>query len=121
MSTKSVLIVEDDIGIRDLLEDILTEEVKCSVSVASDGYAALLLLHKTVPDLFLLDYRLPGEINGAELICRIRAIKVFQETPIILMSACFFWEYPSVLGVRFLRKPFELDRFLQIVQEEIGV
>lgn len=120
MSTKSILIVEDDKDIRDLLEDIIKEEIKCKVFGVSNGNAALLMLHKIAPDLFLLDYRLPGNINGVELIYRIRSIRIFENTPIILMSACLFWEHPGVHGVRFLRKPFELGIFLEVVEQSLS-
>lgn len=117
--TKTILIVEDDNHIRDLLEDILKEEIKCNVFGASDGHTALLLLHKVTPDLFLLDYRLPYGINGINLIYHIRSVNTFEHTPIILMSACLDLKLPIVQGVRFLRKPFELDILLRLVQEDM--
>jgi DNA-binding response OmpR family regulator len=114
MSSKRILIVEDDIAIRDTLKVVIEEEMMYQVLLALDAETALDMLQAVAPDLFLLDYRLPG-MNGVQLIWHIRAIKTHKQTPIILMSACLFWE--SVNGVRFLRKPFDLDVFLQVVEE----
>ncbi len=57
---KSILIVEDDAGIRDTLEDILQEETIHQVFLAEDGETALNILETAAPKLFLLDYKLPG-------------------------------------------------------------
>ncbi len=119
MATKSILIVEDDQDIRAILEEIIREEIKCSVYGVSNGHEALFLLNAMMPHLFLLDYRLPGNMNGVELIYLIREEEIFCKTPIILMSACLALKPPALEGVRFLRKPFELDLFLRMVQEEI--
>jgi DNA-binding response OmpR family regulator len=119
MST--ILIVEDDQDIRELLRDILEEEIKCRVFGVSDGDEALFLLNEIVPHLFLLDYRLPGNINGIELIYSIRDVEIFKKTPIILMSACLSFEPPTMQDVSFMRKPFELDIFLRLVQERICI
>lgn len=115
MSSKSILIVEDDVAIRETLELVLKEETAYQALLAPDAETALTLLPIAAPDLFLLDYRLPG-MNGIGLIDRIREIKAFEHTPIILMSAGHFWTREP-RDVRYLAKPFELDQFLRVVEE----
>lgn len=115
MLNKSILIVEDDIAIRDTLKAVIEEEAMCQTLFAPDAETALSLLQTITPDLFLLDYRLP-RMNGVELIDRIRAIKACEHTPIILMSAGHFWTRDP-RDVRYLPKPFDLDQFLRVINE----
>lgn len=118
MLNKSILIVEDDIAIRDTLKAVIEEEAMCQTLFAPDAETALSLLQTITPDLFLLDYRLP-RMNGVELIDRIREIKEHEQTPIILMSAGRFWT-KKPRDVRYLAKPFDLDDFLHAVEESLG-
>jgi len=70
------------------------------------------------PSLFLLDYRLP-DINGLELLDHIRRIKGYEQTPVVLMSASLSRENITRDHLRYLRKPFDLDRLLQMVEEAL--
>jgi CheY-like chemotaxis protein len=119
-TAKSILIVEDDSGIRDTLEEILQEETIHQIFLAQDGETALKMLQTAMPDLFLLDYRLP-DINGLELLDHIRRIKGYEQTPVVLMSASLFRENIAGQHLRYLRKPFDLDRLLQMVEEALIV
>src|SRR5260370_1269254 len=62
---KTVLIVDDDEGMRDTLTAILKRE--CRVPRVSSGEAALPILNREDVDLMLLDVRLPG-ISGFEVL-----------------------------------------------------
>lgn len=115
MSSKSILIVEDDAAILNVLKDVLEEETSYQPLPAPDAEKALSMLQTIAPDLFLLDYRLPG-MNGVELIDRIREIKAHEQTPIVLMSACLS-KISKPRDVRYLAKPFELDTFLHLIDE----
>jgi DNA-binding response OmpR family regulator len=117
MSTKSILIVEDDISIRDVLSDVIEGETPYHAFVAQDGETALNMLQNIAPDMFLVDYRLPG-MNGVQFIDRIRKCKKYQHTPIVIMSACQSW-LENLRGTRYLAKPFELDVFLGVVEESL--
>ena len=64
-TAKSILVVEDDAGIRDTLGEILQEETIHQVFLAQDGESCLKMLQTATPDLFLLDYRLP-DTNGLD-------------------------------------------------------
>lgn len=113
MSPKSILIVEDDVAIRDVLKAVINSETAHQVFIAQSPEIALSMLETVTPNLFLVDYMLPG-MNGTEFIEKIRQ-NGYKHTPIVLMSACLFWE--SADSVRFLRKPFDLDQFLQVINE----
>lgn len=118
MCAKSILIVEDDISIRDVLSNVIEGETPYHAFVAQDGETALDMLQNIVPDMFLVDYRLPG-MNGVEFIDCIREDRRYQHTPIVVMSACQSWE-SNPKGIMYLAKPFELDEFLEIVEESLN-
>lgn len=75
----SILIIDDDIDIGNVLEEILTKE-GYQVMRAYSGTEALLLLAQQKPDLILLDLMLPG-LNGEEILPQIKGI------PVIVVSA----------------------------------
>jgi len=58
--TNSILIVDDDSEIREMLEDYLTSQ-SYSVETACDGETMREVLKNNIPDLVLLDIGLPGE------------------------------------------------------------
>jgi DNA-binding response OmpR family regulator len=115
--TMSILIVEDDAGIRDTLREFLQEETTHQVFLAVDGETALAMLQTVKPKMFLLDYKLPG-MNGLELVDRIREIKAYEQTPIVLMSANLLRQDVTGYNLRYIPKPFDLDTLLQLVEEK---
>lgn len=116
---KSILIVEDDAGIRDTLGEVFQEETVHQVLLAEDGETALDILQTARPKLFLLDYKLPG-MNGLELFDCIRRIKEYEQTPVVLMSASIFREDLTRYRLKYIRKPFDLDRLLELVEEALS-
>ena len=82
MSNEKVLIVEDDIDIRNILKDYLTSE-GFVVDCCHNGGKALDIFNSFNPDIIVLDIMLP-EVDGIE-ICRI--IRSNSRVPIIMLSA----------------------------------
>ena len=80
---ESILIVDDDDGLRESLELVLAGD-GYRVSAAADGDAALTALSAEAIDLVLCDLRMPG-IDGFELIPQIA--RKHPGLPVILMSA----------------------------------
>ena len=78
----SVLVVDDDYNICDLLRMYLEKE-GYGVTTANDGTKALEEFRKSAPDLVLLDLMLPG-IDGIEVCREIRRI---SRTPVIMLTA----------------------------------
>lgn len=118
MPTKSILIVEDDSSIRDVLVSVIESETIYHAFSAKDGETALIMLQNIAPDMFLVDYWLPG-MNGVQFIDQIRECKRYQHTPVVIMSACQAWE-SNTRGISYLSKPFELDEFLHVVEESLN-
>jgi CheY-like chemotaxis protein len=79
------MVVDDDAEMRDLV-CLLLEQQGLSVHQARNSLEALDLLQELIPDLFVLDIRMPG-MGGIELCRQIRAQTVTRHTPIILLSA----------------------------------
>lgn len=80
-----ILIVEDTRESMALLSDIMTG-AGYVIRQAQDGEMALLSVRSKVPDLILLDVRLPG-IDGFEVCRRLKASPETATTPIIFLSA----------------------------------
>lgn len=76
---KTILIIDDDVHIVDMLTEVLKKE-GYGVLRAYSGTEALLVLTQQVPDLVLLDLMLPG-LSGEEVLSRIKGI------PVIVVSA----------------------------------
>jgi two-component system alkaline phosphatase synthesis response regulator PhoP len=85
MSFNSILVIEDDKDILELIRYNLQKE-HYQVTIADNGEEALEIIQKDPPNLILLDLMLPG-IDGLE-ICRIlKADSSLAMIPIIMVSA----------------------------------
>lgn len=82
MRKTSILLVEDDSDISNMLCDLLTQN-GYAVGQAYSGTEAVLLMEKNAYDLVLLDLMLPG-IPGEEVLARIRHS---SDVPVIAVSA----------------------------------
>ncbi len=85
MSRYSLLVVDDEKDIRDLLEFNLTKN-NYGVRCVGTGEDALAAIEKEVPDVVLLDLMLPG-IDGLEVCKKLRSAVATKELPIIMISA----------------------------------
>lgn len=81
MNAATIMIVEDDEGIRELMRLFLLKK-GYGVIQAEDGFQALELLEKEKPDLILLDVEMPG-MDGLE-VCR--RIRLKTTLPILFVS-----------------------------------
>lgn len=79
-----VLVVDDDPGLRELLQQYLTRE-GCRVEAVADGVAMRAAIARLPPDLIVLDLMLPGE-DGLSLVRSLRNSNEV-ELPIIMLSA----------------------------------
>lgn len=81
----SVLVIEDEIDILEVLEYNLGHE-GYQVFKSLNGESGLMLAREKNPDLILLDLMLPG-VNGIEVCRRLKADPLTRETPIIMLTA----------------------------------
>ena len=105
---KTILIVDDDVYIGDMLEELLTKE-NYAVGRAYSGTEALMYLSSRRPDLILLDLMLPG-LSGEELLPLIKGI------PVIVVSAkAEISDKVSLLlggAADYVTKPFDTSELL---------
>lgn len=83
MAKPLILIVDDELGVRELLTDALSLS-DFETAEAKDGMAALAFMRKIQPDLLIIDINMPV-MDGFELLERIRANK--DDTPAIMLTA----------------------------------
>lgn len=83
--TKTVLIVDDDQNIRDLLAHKF-RSVGCHILLAETGQKALEIINASPPNLVLLDRMMP-ELDGLTLLQMMRSNPKTEKTPVILLTA----------------------------------
>lgn len=117
LKTKSILIIENDESVLEVLEEIFKNE-----GYQTHGYGQVddifSLVDDFKPDLVLLDYLLPG-INGGELCAQLKKEPLTSHIPVVICSA-----YPQVMlslgsyGCNaFISKPFELSQMISQVED----
>ncbi len=85
MSNFNILVVEDEDAIRGMLMMVL-EQAGFMPIAAADAEDAQKILDDKLPDLILLDWMLPG-MSGTEWARRLKKEVLYQEIPIILLTA----------------------------------
>tara|TARA_B100000886_G_scaffold258671_1_gene183616 strand:- start:3547 stop:4248 length:702 start_codon:yes stop_codon:yes gene_type:complete len=85
LDSKNILVVEDDLDIRELISFNLQNEGH-QVFEAKDGEAGIDKAREKLPDLILLDLMLPG-IQGLDVCRVIKSDQETKETPIIMVTA----------------------------------
>ena len=111
-----ILIVEDEAGIIQFLQQGLEEE-GYTISSASDGLQGFEMLQKENYDLVLLDWLLP-KMTGLELCLAIR--KKNKHTPIIFLTAKDTVQ-ETIEGLKagandYIKKPFSFDELLERIK-----
>jgi two-component system CheB/CheR fusion protein len=82
----TILVIEDDPDIRDLLEMFLREEGFATASAGAGGAAIELVAAGRVrPDLILADYNLPDGMNGLEAVTKLRQM-LKAPVPVIILT-----------------------------------
>jgi CheY-like chemotaxis protein len=115
MGNKTVLLVEDDLEIRDILQDVLEAE-GFDVFPASNGKQALDFLTLNQPqhaDLVILDLMMPM-ISGWQVLETMNKDPNLSEIPVMVLSAVAR-DKPEGASA-FLRKPFNIDAFCDAVR-----
>ena len=112
---KTVLIVEDDRNIADLLRLYLEKE-GYEVAIAPDGLKGVEKFRELKPTLVLLDVMLPGMDGWG--VCR--TIRAEAKTPIIMLTAKSETE-DKVMGLKqgaddYITKPFEMKEVLARIE-----
>lgn len=115
---KKILLIEDDDALREGISVVLADE-GYNIKVLADGSNFQKIVSKFHPNLYLVDYRLPGK-DGLEITKIIRSLPKGSTTPVVLLSATGdnLPEKARQAGANeFIRKPFDIDNLIGIIQK----
>ncbi len=115
----SILIVEDESPIRELLAEVLEDE-GYPVSSATNGQEALTLLRRssTLPKLILLDLNMPV-MSGWEFRQVQQTDPELERIPVVVISASstIKQQHSTIQADGYLPKPLDIDRLLNTVEQ----
>ena len=120
-STVNILAVDDAADNLFLLESLLGEVDNYKIHLAENGEEALAVIHKSPPDVILLDIMMPG-LSGYDVARRVRENPELPYIPILMLTA--HEQSSLVKGLDagaddFLRKPFDVDELLARVRSMV--
>jgi DNA-binding response OmpR family regulator len=85
MSDKKILIIEDEKEAAELLEGFLRDEGFTAIEHAADGITAIRKANKFLPDLVLLDIKIPGG-DGISVFKKMKQTASLAKVPIIVIT-----------------------------------
>ena len=114
---EKILIVDDQFGIRILLNEVLQKEGYQTYQ-AANGVQALDIVKKHPPDLVLLDMKIPG-MDGIEILKRMKVIE--PDIRVIIMTAYgeldMIQEAMDLGALTHFAKPFDIDDIREAVKK----
>ena len=117
---KSLLYIEDNLSNLSLVENLLEECAPIKLISAMHGQLGIELAARHQPDLILLDVHLP-DINGADVLARLKAKPRTREIPVVVLSADATRAQMNRLlalgATDYLTKPLDVDCFLKVIEE----
>jgi two-component system CheB/CheR fusion protein len=119
----SVLLVEDDVAVRESLSLLLAlEGYAVAASRTADETLALVSEGSVRPRILVVDRNLPGGMTGVELLGHVRA-RVSRTLPAIVLTGDTSVETMREItecGAVYLRKPVEPNRLLRLIEQAVG-
>lgn len=116
-----ILIVDDQFGIRILLNEVFNKEGYQTFQ-AANGVQALEILTNHSPDLVLLDMKIPG-MDGNEILKRMKQID--PDIKVIIMTAYgeldMIQQAKDLGAITHFAKPFDIDDIRSAVREYVPV
>lgn len=119
---KKILVVDDEIDTLELLHTVLEHE-KFEVWKAINGKDALEQV-KRIPDLILLDVRMPGGLSGLDVCKQLKQDEKYRDIPVIIFSAKVL-DRDIELGlkagaVEYVTKPFSSKELIRLINLHIS-
>lgn len=106
---RTILLVDDEYGIVEVLRLLLSDE-GYNVLTAADGQQALEVLKEQTPDAVITDQMMPL-LSGTELFRAMRKLPALRKVPVVLISSAPL--LPASTGLpwaMFLQKPFDFEQ-----------
>jgi signal transduction histidine kinase/ActR/RegA family two-component response regulator len=117
---RTVLYIEDDAANARLMSELFAEDPRLKLMTTMQGTLGIEMARRHVPDLILLDNHLP-DIEGPEVMRRLRSDSVTRPIPVIVVSADATEDQHKrmmALGAtHYLTKPLELTSVLSSIWE----
>lgn len=113
---ESILIIDDDVNIRESLRIALGFELY-EIFLAANGQEGLNLLQKFTPSIILLDLMMPV-VSGWQLSEVLAQNKILSRIPLIVLSA-FTHNVSRIKADAFIGKPFDLLHLLKVIKNLI--
>ncbi|UII58002.1 response regulator [Cytobacillus spongiae] len=121
MMKGKILIVDDQFGIRILLNEVLQKE-GYETHQAANGIQALDIVTNHSPDLVLLDMKIPG-MDGIEILKRMKVID--KDIRVIIMTAYgeldMIQEAKDLGALTHFAKPFDIDDIRSAVKKYLPI
>lgn len=118
-----VLYLEDQPANVRLIERVLERRAGVELVAKRSGLEGIAAASRRHPDLILLDLHLP-DLDGEEVIARLRADEATADVPVVVLSADAREERMQAAlaagAARFLTKPLDLTDVLATVDEYVG-
>ncbi len=113
-----ILVVDDDYHLRRTIQ-LMLEEEQFDVLTAGDGREAVAQALARQPALIILDMGLPL-LDGSEVAAQVRA-RYGAAVPVVLITADGLAAEKShqIGAVSYLRKPFDFDDLIHVVQQAL--
>ena len=114
MPDRTVLVVEDDLTVRGLVADLLSD-AGYAVLEAEDARQGFSLAHEHEPSVVLIDHLLP-DMSGLDLLERLRTSGRTRHIPVVIVSGSTWLardaERRAHQAERIVSKPFDIDVLL---------
>ena len=119
MTQPSILVVDDELLIRDLLYDFFQQQ-GWNIAIAENAERALEILRSRKIDLMLTDIKMPA-MDGLALTTQVRSL--YPHIPVVLMTG-----YPSVEtaveGIKakvgdYIIKPFNINKLFKVLKSQL--
>jgi DNA-binding NtrC family response regulator len=114
VSRVSLLIVDDDTTILTLLRERL-RDAPAIIQVAASADEALARITVVVPDLIISDYRMPGSMNGLDLLFRVS--REHPQVRCVLHTGDPVFTAPGPHPFEVLAKPCPCEAFLTLIDD----
>lgn len=114
-----VAIIDDDDAARRMMRRVL-ERRGYRVADASSGADGITLVKNHLPQIVLLDLRMPGEFSGFDVARNLRGDSITSSIPIVVVSASAYADARSLVEQigcdAFLEKPVDFDLLEQTLR-----
>jgi len=113
-----ILVIEDELLVRDLLAEELRDSGFFVIEAANSGDALAYLNAGGRVDLVFSDIRMPGSMSGLDLARQLR--ERYPSLPIILTSGSHGPKPSDGLSI-YLPKPYSVEQAISIVRANLGI